>query len=62
VWSFDPTSEKSTDVGHLPVAVSHAGVAVLGSTAWLVGGESNGTPVSSVQSFVTSPSQSSPSH
>jgi N-acetylneuraminic acid mutarotase len=56
VWSFDPTSETCTPVGHLSVAVSHAGVAVLGSTAWLVGGESNGTPVSSVQSFVTAPS------
>lgn len=62
VWSFDPTSETSTPVGHLPVAVSHAGVAVLGSTAWLVGGESDGTPVPSVQSLLTAPSRSSPSH
>jgi hypothetical protein len=62
VWSFDPTSETFTPAGELPVAVSHAGVAVLGSTAWLVGGESNGTPVSSVQSFVTAPSRSSRSH
>jgi hypothetical protein len=56
VWSFDPLSGTSTQVGVLPVAVSHAGVAVLGSTAWLVGGESDGTPVSSVQSFITMPS------
>jgi hypothetical protein len=62
VWSFDPTSETFTPAGQLPVAVSHAGVAVLGSTAWLVGGESDGTPVSSVQSFVTAPSRSSRSH
>jgi Kelch motif protein len=52
VWSFDPTTGRSAVAGHLAVAVSHAGVAVLGSTAWLVGGESNGTPVSSVQSMV----------
>jgi hypothetical protein len=52
VWLFDPVSGLSTPVGQLPVAVSHAGVAVIGSTAWLVGGESDGTPVSTVQSFV----------
>jgi hypothetical protein len=53
VWFFDPTAGTSTAVGQLPVAVSHAGVAVLGSTAWLVGGESDGTPVSAVQSVTT---------
>jgi hypothetical protein len=53
VWFFDPTAGTSTAVGQLPVAVSHASVAVLGSTAWLVGGESDGTPVSAVQSFTT---------
>lgn len=52
VWSFDPTTGRSAVAGHLAVAVSHAGVAVLGSVAWLVGGESDGTPVSSVQSVV----------
>ena len=31
--------------GHLQVPVSHAGVAADGSTAWLVGGESEGAPV-----------------
>jgi N-acetylneuraminic acid mutarotase len=60
VWSFDPASGHSTSVGQLPVAVSHAGLAVLGSTAWLVGGESDGTPVSTVQSFVTVPSSTGP--
>jgi hypothetical protein len=53
VWLFNPATGSTTTVGHLSVAVSHAGVAVLGTTAWLVGGESDGTPVSSVQSFVT---------
>jgi Kelch motif len=55
VWSFDPTSGTCTAAGHLAVAVAHAGVAVLGSTAWLVGGESDGTPVSAVQSLVVAP-------
>jgi hypothetical protein len=56
VWSFDPTTGRSAVAGHLAVAVSHAGVAVLGSVAWLVGGESDGTPVSSVQSMVVTAS------
>jgi N-acetylneuraminic acid mutarotase len=58
VWSYDTTRGTCTIAGHLPVAVSHAGVALLGATAWLVGGESDGTPVSAVQSFVTAPSPS----
>ncbi len=58
VWSYDTTTGTCTMAGQLPVAVSHAGVALLGATAWLVGGESNGTPVSAVQSFVTAPSPS----
>ncbi len=60
IWSFDPVSGACTLAGHLPVAVSHAGVAVLGSTAWLVGGETGGTPVSAVQSLVAVPSSGSP--
>src|SRR5262249_21301371 len=35
--------------GQLQVPVSHAGITVAGSSAWLVGGESGGTPVSAVQ-------------
>jgi hypothetical protein len=49
IWSFDRTSGRLEPAGHLQVPVSHAGVAVLGSTAWLVGGESNGIQVSTVQ-------------
>jgi N-acetylneuraminic acid mutarotase len=52
VWSFDPASGTWRQAGHLAVPVSHAGLTVLGSTTWLVGGESDGTPVSAVQSFV----------
>lgn len=49
IWAFDPTSDRLEPAGHLQVPVSHAGVAVLGARAWLVGGESGGTPVSTVQ-------------
>ena len=49
IWAFDPTSARLELAGHLQVPISHAGVAVLGSTAWLIGGESGGTPVTAVQ-------------
>jgi len=49
IWAFDPTSGRLATAGHLQLPASHAGVAVLGSTAWLVGGESDGAPVSAVQ-------------
>jgi hypothetical protein len=56
IWSYDPTSHATKTVGRLFVPVSHAGLAMLGSTAWLVGGQSNGTAVSAVQNLVTTPS------
>lgn len=49
IWSFDPISQRTEVAGRLQVPVSHAGVAVIGSRAWLVGGESGGTPVTAVQ-------------
>ena len=49
IWAFDPTSGRFGSAGRLQVAVSHPGVAVLGSAAWLVGGESAGTQMSTVQ-------------
>lgn len=55
VWWFEPSSGSCRMVGHLPVAVSHAGLAVVGPTAWLVGGESDGTPVASAQSVALAP-------
>ena len=42
IWAFDPSSDKLLVAGRLQVPVSHAGVAVLGQRAWIVGGESNG--------------------
>jgi len=49
IWAFNPTSAQLAPAGRLQVPVSHAGVSVIGSTAWLVGGESNGTQVTTVQ-------------
>ena len=49
IWAFDPLTERTAVAGGLQVPVSHAGVAVLGSRAWLVGGESGGTQLTAVQ-------------
>ncbi len=49
IWAFDPATRRLLPAGHLQVPVSHAGVAVAGSRAWIVGGESNGALVASVQ-------------
>jgi hypothetical protein len=49
IWAFDPATKRLLPAGHLQVPVSHAAVAVTGSTAWILGGESNGALVASVQ-------------
>jgi hypothetical protein len=49
IWAFDPAKSRFLVAGRLQVPVSHAGVAVSNAHAWLVGGESGGTPVAAVQ-------------
>ena len=49
IWAFDPVRNRVLVAGRLQVPVSHAGVAVTGSTGWIVGGESRGSMVDSVQ-------------
>jgi hypothetical protein len=49
IWAFDPASRRLLAAGHLQVPVSHAAAVVAGSTAWIIGGESGGAPVASVQ-------------
>ena len=49
IWAFSPATGRLLPAGRLQVPVSHAAVAVTGSTAWVVGGESGGTAVSAVQ-------------
>ncbi|MHB1568458.1 MAG: outer membrane protein assembly factor BamB family protein [Solirubrobacteraceae bacterium] len=49
IWAYQPATRQALVAGRLQVPVSHAGVAVLGARAWLVGGESGGTQLSTVQ-------------
>jgi outer membrane protein assembly factor BamB len=49
IWAFDPATQHLLPAGHLQVPVSHAAVVVTGGTAWIVGGESRGALVASVQ-------------
>ena len=56
IWSFDPVRKRMLVAGRLQVPVSHAGVSVLGSRAWIVGGETGGTQLSAVQMMTPNPS------
>jgi hypothetical protein len=49
IWAFDPVRGRMLAAGRLQVPVAHAGLAVLGSRAWLVGGETGGTQLPVVQ-------------
>ncbi|HCU97680.1 MAG TPA: hypothetical protein DHU96_35220 [Actinobacteria bacterium] len=49
IWAFDPAARRLLPAGQLQVPVSHAAVAVTGSTAWIIGGESHGALVAAVQ-------------
>jgi hypothetical protein len=51
IFAFDPSTDKMLEAGTLPVPVAYGAVQVVGSRAWLVGGESNGTPVDTVEMF-----------
>lgn len=50
IWAFHPAKVTFAAAGMLQTPVSHAGVVVVGTTAWLVGGSSGGVPTSIVQS------------
>ncbi len=49
IWAFDPATRRLLPAGRLQVPVSHAAAVVTGSTAWIVGGESSGALVATVQ-------------
>jgi hypothetical protein len=49
IWAFNPVTNRLLDAGRLQVPVSHAGVAVHGTHAWIVGGESGGAQLRTVQ-------------
>ncbi|HEY5024666.1 MAG TPA: PQQ-binding-like beta-propeller repeat protein [Acidimicrobiales bacterium] len=49
IWAFDPTNHTVLSAGRLQAPVAYSSAAVLGTRAWLVGGESAGAQVSTVQ-------------
>lgn len=56
IWALNKARTGMLVAGRLQVPVSHAGIAVLGKRAWLVGGETGGNQVASVQ--MITPNQS----
>jgi hypothetical protein len=55
IWAFDPSTRQLLAAGRLQVPVSHAAIAVTGSTAWIIGGESGGALVAAVQMLRPNP-------
>jgi len=55
IWAFNPLTRKVLRAGTLRVAVSNAGFAVIGTTAWLIGGETDGVVSAAVQMFQPDP-------
>jgi outer membrane protein assembly factor BamB len=49
IWSFNPVTAAVVEAGRLQVPTSHAGVAVDGTAAWLIGGEDGSTMLGTVQ-------------
>ncbi len=49
IYALNTTNHQFLLAGHLQVPVSNAGIATIGTTAWLVGGESNTQVVNVVQ-------------
>ncbi len=52
VWAWDPQTGTALAAGQLPVPVAFAGSTVTYGRAWLVGGESGGVPVNTVEMVV----------
>jgi len=51
VWAYDLATGSTLRAGTLRQPVAFGGAQVVGNRVWLVGGEDNGTPVSTVQMF-----------
>jgi hypothetical protein len=49
VWAFDPSRNEMLPAGTLPAPLAFGAVGVVGGRAWLVGGEVNGVPASTVE-------------
>jgi hypothetical protein len=52
IWSFDPATGAFHMAGHLAAPVAYAATVVVGKSAWLIGGERDGTPVTTAQRIV----------
>jgi hypothetical protein len=55
VWAFDPGPRTLLAAGHLYSGTSFTAAAVVGGRAWIVGGENDGVPQSSVQMMTPNP-------
>jgi hypothetical protein len=51
IFAYDPATRRVLRAGTLPAPVAFGAVRVVGSRAWLVGGENRGAPTSSVEMF-----------
>jgi hypothetical protein len=49
IWAFSPVTAGCSRAGELQVPVANAGTATVGSSGWLVGGETGGDTVGTVQ-------------
>ena len=49
IWAFDPSRQEMLRAGTLPTPLAFGAVGVVGGRAWLVGGEINGVPASTVE-------------
>jgi hypothetical protein len=52
VWAYDAVHHKMLNAGTLPLPTSYAAATVVGPRAWIVGGESAGQPLRSVEMMV----------
>ncbi len=55
IWAFNPVTGAMLTAGTLRVPVAHAGLAVLGPRAWIVGGETAHGSTANVQMMVPNP-------
>jgi hypothetical protein len=55
IWIFQPSTRTALQVGTLSTPVARAGVTVVGSAAWIVGGLEQGAPTSVVQAVTLTP-------
>ncbi|MHB8263936.1 MAG: Kelch repeat-containing protein [Acidimicrobiales bacterium] len=53
IWAFQPSTRRLLPAGQLRNASAHSGIAVIGTTAWLVGGESPTATTSNTAQMMT---------